>query len=229
MSRRYPDRDPPLDSPSHFLVVDLEATCDAEGWPREAREVIEIGAVLVEADALAEVGSFCTFVRPVRRPALTAFCTALTSITQADVDAAPDCGAAIDALMAALPAPRPVFCSWGGFDARLFARECARRGRPDPMPPHWDLRAAFSARLRVRRRFGVQRALARVERAFAGTPHRALDDARNAAALLPWCLGRAVFPAEPPRWVRRQRARAEAEAAARRGRLRRESAGADGA
>ena len=41
--------------PSHYLVVDLEATTDRAGFPREDMEVIEIGAVLVEPE---KEGSF---------------------------------------------------------------------------------------------------------------------------------------------------------------------------
>ena len=36
-----------------------------------------------------QIDEFRTFVRPVRHPTLSPFCTELTGITQADVDAAP--------------------------------------------------------------------------------------------------------------------------------------------
>lgn len=215
MSRRYPAKAPPF-VPSHFLVIDLEATCDRDDWPPERMEIIEIGAVLVEADALTPVAEFQSFVRPEMHPTLTPFCTALTGITQADVDGAVGYAEAVAALMAALPAANPLFCSWGGFDARLFAREDARHALPGRLPPHWNLAGAFSGRLGLRRRFGVLGALERAGLSFEGRPHRGIDDARNIARLLPWCLGRADFPPEPPRWVRRQQRRQrEAEKAAR--------------
>ena len=43
---------------------------------------------MADADTLKVVDEFASFVRPVRHPQLTAFCTELTSITQAQVDAA---------------------------------------------------------------------------------------------------------------------------------------------
>lgn len=75
----------------HWLVIDLEATTEEGGWPVEEMEIIEIGASLVaEADG-RELDHFQRFVRPQRRPLLTAFCRELTHITQANVDAAAPC------------------------------------------------------------------------------------------------------------------------------------------
>ncbi len=73
-----------------FLVFDLAATCDDNGAdPRAEMEIIEIGAALVDGCALQPLHAFQTFVRPVRHPRLTWFCTGLTSIAQADIDSAP--------------------------------------------------------------------------------------------------------------------------------------------
>lgn len=198
MSRRYPHLDPPF-PPSHYLVIDIEATCDTQGWERDRAEIIEIGAVLVDATTLAEVAAFQTFIRPVMHPCLTAFCTELTTITQAQIDTAPSYAEAIAAMRAAvLTAPRTVFCSWGSFDENLFRLDCARRDVPYPFEAHWNVKAAFTERARARRRYGLSRALERVGLAFEGTPHRGLDDARNVVRLLPWCLGLVPIEKEKP-------------------------------
>jgi hypothetical protein len=43
-----------MKSSKYYLVIDLEATCDDTGSiPREQTEIIEIGAVLVDAETLA--------------------------------------------------------------------------------------------------------------------------------------------------------------------------------
>lgn len=74
----------------YYLVVDVEATCcDRNTIPRDETEIIEIGAVMVEAATLRTEGEHATFVRPVRHSQLTPFCTALTSITQVNVNEAP--------------------------------------------------------------------------------------------------------------------------------------------
>lgn len=203
----FAEGEPPY-PPSHFVVIDLEATCDRRGWPREAMEIIEIGAVLVEAASLDPVAEFQTFVRPVIHPTLTAFCTELTSITQADVDAAPTYPEAAAAMKAAmLSVPRPLFCSWGAYDRGQFERDSARHQVPYPLPGHWNLKSAFSAGLRSRRRYGMRGALERVGLALVGTHHRGIDDARNIARLLPFALGRARFPEAPVGWRRTRRAR----------------------
>ncbi len=215
MSRRYPDKNPPF-LPERFLVIDLEATCDRGDWPRDRMEVIEIGALLVAADGERVIDDFQTFVRPSMHPRLTPFCVELTGIAQADVDRAPTFPPAFAALTDWLEDNDTLFCSWGGFDARIFVDERARHGITTGLPRHWNLARAFSGRLGRRRRYSVLGALERCGLTFEGRPHRGIDDARNIARLLPWCLGRRAFPPEPPRWVRRAQRRArEAEKAAR--------------
>jgi putative RNA 2'-phosphotransferase len=74
----------------YFLVVDLEATCcDDQSIKSNQTEMIEIGAVMVEAKSLNAIAQFQTFIKPVRFPILTDFCRRLTSITQVEVDQAP--------------------------------------------------------------------------------------------------------------------------------------------
>ena len=76
--------------PPIHLVIYLEATCDADRrLSKYEMEIIEIGAVLVDTETLIPVDELGTFVKPVRHPVLTPFCTELTTITQADVDHAP--------------------------------------------------------------------------------------------------------------------------------------------
>jgi len=79
---------------SHYVcVLDFEATCEA-GVRLPDQEIIQFPSVLlgvradgrggVLVDTLAELDQF---LRPTARPVLSAFCTSLTGITQAQVDA----------------------------------------------------------------------------------------------------------------------------------------------
>src|SRR6516165_6304656 len=82
----------------YYLIVDLEATCSNDGAvPRHEMEIIEIGAVMQNSRTFEVESEFRTFVRPVRHPELTAFCTELTGITQKDVAAAPGFREALEA------------------------------------------------------------------------------------------------------------------------------------
>jgi inhibitor of KinA sporulation pathway (predicted exonuclease) len=77
-----------------LAVLDTEITAWegslARRWsgPGEAMEIVEIGAVKLDAGrGMAELESFEALVRPRINPALDAYFVRLTGITQADVDA----------------------------------------------------------------------------------------------------------------------------------------------
>ncbi len=106
-----------LDQYDYYLVLDLEATCCDQGTiKRHEMEIIEIGAVMVEAPTLRMLEEFQTFIKPVRHPILTEFCKSLTSITQSQVDQAPGYVEAIALLQQWLSNyPNAVFGSWGDY------------------------------------------------------------------------------------------------------------------
>lgn len=188
----------------HYVVIDLEATCcDDDSFPRDETEIIEIGAVLVDGRSLAPLSEFQTFVRPVRHRTLTPFCTKLTTITQADVDGAPRFPQAIAALAAFLRdhagSGQALFCSWGGYDKNQFRRDAQRHRVALPLGErHLNMKEAFSKRLGEPRQYGTGQALRRLGLSFSGTHHRAIDDARNIARLLPFVLGVAQPGARAP-------------------------------
>lgn len=175
---------------THYLVVDLEATCDDLGAvPRDESEIIEIGAVRVDGRTLRTLDELMMFVRPRLHP-ITPFCTRLTTITQADVDAAEPFPVAAGRLAAF--GRSALFCSWGNYDRNQLAADSARHGIAPPLgPAHWNLKEAFSQARTSRRRFGTYAALRAVGLTPHGTHHRGIDDARNIARLLPFVLGRA--------------------------------------
>jgi 3'-5' exoribonuclease 1 len=190
------------ESPEYYLVVDLEATTSRDGSvPKDEMETIEIGAVLVRVESLEPEAEFATLVRPVRHPTLTAFCTKLTTITQAMLAEAPLFPDAMAAFTRRMPLSRPevVFCSWGEFDRLQLERDCAYHRIPYPLPVHLNLKRRFSESLGASRRsgrhdLGVAQALAACHLEFEGTAHRGLCDARNIARLLPWIVGGRVEP-----------------------------------
>ena len=187
-----------------ILVIDLEATCDDRGKVRRHEmEIIEIGAVLVDAKTLAPRAEFQTFVRPVRNPVLTRFCTELTSIRQQEVDRAPSFPHANEALRAfiqrnARDEHAATFASWGDFDRRQFLQDARYHGVWLPFEGrHINLKRAFAEREGSGRRYGLRAALRRVGIPFGGTHHRGIDDARNIAKLVPYALGHRRFDRSP--------------------------------
>lgn len=175
------------------IIVDIEATCCDRGTiPPHQMEIIEIGAVAILRDTGARAAEFSTLVRPVVHPQLTPFCTTLTGIQQAEVDAAPGFAAAVALLRAWLVGFSPYeFCSWGDFDRRQFQLDCQRHRLGFPFAgPHRNLKLEFSRAMGCTKKFGVTGALERAGLRFEGTPHRALTDAQNIARLFPLIEGR---------------------------------------
>lgn len=187
---------------SHYLVIDFEATCcDRGSVPRREMEIIEFGAVMVDAAEFRIVDAFERFVRPQRHPTLTPFCTALTSIEQRDVDAAPtfpECVAAFEPWLCRYR--DVVFCSWGDYDREQLQQDCDVHRIPNPISaPHFNVKRLFSERQGLKKKFGLAQAIDRAGLCFVGTHHRGIDDARNIAALLPFVFGGARVPAAAER------------------------------
>lgn len=171
----------------YYLIVDLEATCSNDGAvPRHEMEIIEIGAVMQSSRTLEIESEFQTFVRPVRHPQLTAFCSELTGIVQQDVAGAPLFPQALAAMQQWMSGfADSLFCSWGDYDRKQFLQDCEYHGVSYPFRSgHLNLKAEFSRTLNLRKKLGIGDALRRLGLQFEGSPHRGLDDARNIARIV---------------------------------------------
>ncbi|WP_095107534.1 exonuclease domain-containing protein [Pseudomonas sp. Irchel 3E20] len=176
----------------HWLVIDLEATTDDGGWPVTEMEIIEIGATLVTRQG-REVDHFQRFVRPLRRPLLTPFCRELTHITQAQIDAASPLAEVwplFERWLGQHASRLEGWASWGDYDRRQLEQEW----RDQPLHsllrqvPHINLKQRFAKARRLERPLGLNGALQLAGMQFNGQQHRALEDARNTARLLPLIL-----------------------------------------
>lgn len=182
-----------LNQYDYFLVLDLEATCcDKASIKRHEMEIIEIGAVMVEAETLKIIDEFQTFVKPVRNPVLTPFCKTLTSITQTQVEQAPGYADAIVLLQKWLSNyPNAVFGSWGDYDYNQFKQDSKFHKVPFPISyPHINLKKLFSNAQGFSELYGMAEALKLAGIKLEGTHHRGIDDAKNIAKLLPFILGK---------------------------------------
>lgn len=169
---------------SEFIVVDIEATCSGDySVPKEEMETIEIGAVL--SDGEKTLSEFQSFIRPVRHPKLTAFCSELTTITQEDVNNA-ETFPTVWMRFVNWWKPGALFCSWGRFDPRQLRQDCQYHGLDYQKWEYRDLsRWAKSATGRRNKRavmasFGIEE---------TGIRHRGIDDARNYVKMLPFLVG----------------------------------------
>lgn len=175
-----------------YVCVDLEATCWEIKGP--ISEVIEIGAVAVtdESKDFPVITTYQSFVKPIINPELSAFCTKLTGITQADVENMQPFKPAWAAFLNWLklkvtptPAEKTVMVSWGDYDRKQLVRECKANGTHFPFTAHMNLKDL------VRRTyyptitdFHQPSVAAKLGVSYDGPAHRALTDAKVVAKLL---------------------------------------------
>ncbi|KJZ65031.1 exonuclease domain-containing protein [Pseudomonas fluorescens] len=176
----------------HWLVIDLEATTDEGGWPVTEMEIIEIGATLVDRKG-RELDAFQRFVRPLRRPLLTPFCRQLTRITQANIDAAQplnEVWASFEQWLGQHHSRLEGWASWGDYDRKQLVQEWERLQLDSALSrvPHMNLKQRFAKARRLERPLGLNAALQLAGMQFSGQQHRALEDARNTARLMPLVL-----------------------------------------
>lgn len=172
-----------------FIIVDFEATCcDKGSVARHEMEIIEIGAVALDGNGPAIHAEFQCFIKPVRHPQLTEFCTALTSIQQHHVDTAHDFPSAIEPFRSWLDSfDNPIFCSWGDYDKNQLKQDCTYHKVQYPFSDvHINIKQQFAINRGQKKGQGLSRALKAVGLTFSGTAHRGIDDARNMARLSPY-------------------------------------------
>lgn len=168
------------------LIIDLEATCtNADEFPRHESEIIEIGAVLVNENNEI-ISQYNTFIKPVRNPKITKFCTELTSIVQSDVDNAPGFKDAMQDFIDYMDGLGDfIFCSWGDYDKNQFRRDSEYHEVPNHMAQyeHVNIKKKF-AQMRGIKPCGLKSALNYSGLEFEGNHHRGIDDALNMARLM---------------------------------------------
>ena len=145
------------------VIFDLECTC-AEPTNPEPMEITEIGAVILDETG-KELDRFTTFVKPRIYPTLSEFCTRLTTITQEDVDNAPDFCIAInrfrDWIAKWVGDEEYRLWSWGDFDRTMVKSESNLHGISSDWidSVHYNLKRAFAIHEKMERQVGMARAL----------------------------------------------------------------------
>ena len=172
-------------SPRTVLVIDVEATCwEASPPPEQQAEIIEIGYALLDVPRreVREGGSL--LVRP-QRSRVSAFCTDLTTLTQAQVEEGIPFEEACRFLVESLDSQAVTWASYGDYDRKQFARQCAAFEVPYPFgEAHLNVKSLFARAHGLPREVGMAAALKLLERPLVGTHHRGGDDALNIAGIL---------------------------------------------
>jgi inhibitor of KinA sporulation pathway (predicted exonuclease) len=184
-------------TPKTILVVDVEATCwERNPPPGQQAEIIEVGYALLDVPAREVRPCGSLLVRP-QRSRVSAFCTNLTTLTQAQVEGGVSFDAACRFLTETLASRSTPWASYGDYDRKQFARQCESFGVPYPFgEAHLNVKSRFARARALPREVGMAAALKMLERPLVGTHHRGGDDARNIAGILADLL--APAPADRP-------------------------------
>ena len=169
------------------VVFDLEFTAwegsMAHHWlrPGEFREVVQIGAVRLDAGSLEEVATFDAFIRPRINPVLSEYFERLTGITNADVKReGRDFAAAFAAFLAFSEG-----AAWFAFgrDDLVLRDNCRLYGLGSPpFPEFYDARPWFRANGVDTRGLHSCNIGPKLGVPLNGRKHNALTDARSVAA-----------------------------------------------
>lgn len=169
----------------HVLVVDIEATCwDGPPPAGQVSDVIEIGVCPVEVGPLRRLERRSILIRP-ERSVVSPFCTGLTTLTQAQVDAGVTFREACRLLEAEYHSRDRVWASFGDYDRKMIERQCADTGVRYPFGPrHLNVKTLFALVRGLPHEVGLAQALDLAGLQLDGTHHRGHDDAWNIAGVL---------------------------------------------
>ncbi|WP_326660202.1 3'-5' exonuclease [Streptomyces sp. NBC_00385] len=186
------DRGP---EPRRLNVIDIEATCwDGQPPPGAVSEIIEIGLTVVDLHARERLARHRVLVRPARS-SVSAFCTELTGLTQAEVDTGLPFADACRLLAAEHRAGARAWASWGDYDRDQFIRQCRATGTPYPFGRrHTNAKIPFTTAHGLRKRPGMAQALRIAGLPLEGRHHSGADDAWNIAALILDVTARGCWP-----------------------------------
>ncbi|MFF3954095.1 exonuclease domain-containing protein [Streptomyces sp. NPDC001890] len=199
------------DAPDLLNVIDIEATCwDGQPPPGAVSEIIEIGLTVVDLRAAGGVSPARTelrargrlarhriLVRPARST-VSAFCTELTGLTQAEVDTGVSFAEACRLLASEHASGTRPWASWGDYDRNQFTRQCRVTGTRYPFGHrHTNAKLPFTAAHGLRKRPGMAQALKVAGLPLEGRHHSGADDAWNIAALILDLVARGAWPETP--------------------------------
>jgi inhibitor of KinA sporulation pathway (predicted exonuclease) len=200
----------PVAAFDYYVVLDFEATCSEQrsgrgSIPPNQQEIIELPSVLVNAKTGEIEGEFQRYVKPVLCPKLTKFCTTLTGIDQATVNAGVSI---VDALsmhlmwlhscgLSGSPGYSWAFVTCGDWDLQsMLQRQLQQphcKGKiklPEPYKRWVNIKKAFKAMARAgNKRYstkigGMTTMLDKLGLELQGRHHSGIDDCRNIARIL---------------------------------------------
>lgn len=177
-----------METTNKILIIDLEATCwDGKIPPGQKSEIIEIGIAILDNFSGEILESRSILIKP-KYSTVSPFCTELTTITSELLDKE---GITFDEACDIIREEYKEYtwASYGAYDIKMMQSECKERGIWYPLSEnHINVKMLFAEKKGLKKRVGMAAALYILEIPLEGTHHRGIDDAKNIAKILHWCL-----------------------------------------
>ncbi len=173
-----------------IIIIDLEATCWNGKIPDgQVNEIIEIGICILDTETGNITQNEGILIKP-ERSKVSEFCTELTTITQELLDMEGISFAeALTKLRVEYDPKQYTWASYGQYDLNMLKRQCKLRNMEYPMGTnHINVKTTFTEVKGLRKKVGMNGALQILNIPLEGTHHRGIDDAKNIAKILDWCL-----------------------------------------
>ncbi len=173
-----------------IIIIDLEATCWQGKIPEgQENEIIEIGLAILNTKT-GEISKNKGILIQPQRSKVSPFCTELTTITQELLE---ENGISFQNAIAELVEEyKPDLYTWasyGQYDLNMLKKQCKSFGVPYPMGnDHINVKVLFTDVYGLQKPTGMNGALHILNIPLEGTHHRGIDDAKNIAKILHWCM-----------------------------------------
>ena len=173
-----------------IIIIDLEATCWNGKIPAgQVNEIIEIGICVLDTTTGAITQNQGILIQP-ERSKVSPFCTELTTITQELLDAEGiSFHEACTKLCEEYNPKEYTWASYGQYDLNMLKKQCKIRNIEYPMgTEHINVKTTFFEVKNLKKKVGMNGALKILDIPLEGTHHRGIDDAKNIAKILYWCM-----------------------------------------
>jgi inhibitor of KinA sporulation pathway (predicted exonuclease) len=173
-----------------IIIIDLEATCWQSAVPQgQENEIIEIGLAVLDSETGEITKNQGILIKP-QRSSVSPFCTELTTITKELLDKnGISFEEAIDKLVDEYSPDLYTWASYGQYDLTMLKKQCKSFGIQYPMgEQHINVKEAFAGKFGLQKPTGMNGALHLLNIPLEGTHHRGIDDAKNIAKIMHWCI-----------------------------------------
>lgn len=182
----------------YLFVLDFEATCSATHKNEWKSEIIEFPIVILDVKTGKIVDEFRKYVKPIKNPILTRFCTSLTGITQETVDYSESfeevfkqVSKFISIFKSNYPDKKWIFVTCGDWDLRKMLpaqAEFSKISYSKDFKRWINIKYPFREFIKdhmggICKGIGMKEMLDKLKLPLKGRHHSGLDDSRNIAAI----------------------------------------------